>query len=164
MFSYLKTGIDGLDGILAGGIRYPTDSAAFVCIGGGPGSGKTLCALEIITRALLDSEDESTYLYYSVEHTPESIHKKLEGDFDWFRKDAKVHALEQEVPGKLVLEAETDKGKSHLILTQARPAALNQASARGTTVDIEWILAEIKNHQPTRGTSACPRPRSSRPT
>ncbi len=147
VFSYLKTGIDGLDGILAGGIRYPTDSAAFVCIGGGPGSGKTLCALEIITRALLDSEDESTYLYYSVEHTPESIHKKLEGDFDWFRKDAKVHALEQEVPGKLVLEAETDKGKSHLILTQARPAALNQASARGTTVDIEWILAEIKNHQ-----------------
>lgn len=60
MFAYLKTGIDGLDGILAGGIRYPDDSAAFACIAGGPGTGKTLLALEMITRAFLDGEDGST--------------------------------------------------------------------------------------------------------
>jgi KaiC/GvpD/RAD55 family RecA-like ATPase len=147
VFSYLKTGIDGLDGVLAGGIRYPADSAAFCCIGGGPGTGKTLLALEIISRAFLDGDDGSTWLYYSVEHSPESIHKKLESDFDWFRSQAKVTALPREVPGKLVLEAQTARGTSRLILTQARPAALQRSQTRGTTVDIEWILAEIKNHQ-----------------
>ena len=147
VFSYLKTGIDGLDGVLAGGIRYPTDSAAFVCIGGGPGTGKTLLALEVISRAFLDGDDGSTWLYYSVEHSPESIHKKLEADFDWFRTQAKVTAQPREIPGKLVLEAKTKRGTSRLILTQARPAALQRSQSRGTTVDIEWILAEIKNHQ-----------------
>lgn len=147
MFAYLKTGIDGLDGILAGGIRYPRDSAAFVCIGGGPGTGKTLLALEMVTRALLGSEDGTTYLYYSVEHAPESLHQKIESDFDWFRTEARVQALPREVPGKLVLEAETPHGRSRMILTQARAAALQKQEARGTTVDLEWILAEIKNHQ-----------------
>ncbi|MGE3175084.1 MAG: RAD55 family ATPase [Planctomycetota bacterium] len=147
MFAHLKTGIDGLDGILAGGIRYPADSAAFVCIGGGPGTGKTLLALEVVTRAFLDGEDGTTYLYYSVEHTPESLQKKIESDFDWYRPGAQVRALPREVPGKLVLETETPRGTCRLILTQARPAALQKQSARGTTVDIEWILAEIKNHQ-----------------
>ncbi len=147
MFAYLKTGIDGLDGILAGGIRYPADSAAFVCIGGGPGSGKTLLALEVVSRAFLDGQDGCTYLYYSVEHSPESIQKKIESDFDWYRQQAKVTVLPREVPGKLALEARTRHGTSRLILTQARPAALQRQSARGTTVDIEWILAEIRNHQ-----------------
>lgn len=147
MFSYLKTGIDGLDGILAGGIRYPEDSAAFVCLAGGPGTGKTLLALEMVVRAFLDGEDGSTYLYYSVEHTPESVHRKIGDDFDWFHNEAQVEALPKEVPGKLVLEAKTRRGTSRLILTQARPAALQKKEARGTTVDIEWIVAEIKNHR-----------------
>jgi KaiC/GvpD/RAD55 family RecA-like ATPase len=147
VFAYLKTGIDGLDGVLAGGIRYPDDSGAFVCIGGGPGTGKTLLALEIISRAFLDGHDGTTWLYYSVEHSPESIQKKLESDFDWFRSGSKITTLPREVPGKLVLEAVTRHGTSRMILTQARPAALQRKSERGTTVDIEWILAEIKNHQ-----------------
>ena len=62
------------------------------------------------------------------------------------RRGAKVTAQPREVPGKLVLEAQTAKGTSTLIVTQARAAALQKASARGTTVDIEWMLAEIKNH------------------
>jgi KaiC/GvpD/RAD55 family RecA-like ATPase len=146
VFSYLKTGIDGLDGVLAGGIRYPTDSAAFVCIGGGPGTGKTLLALEIVVRAFLDGRDGGTYLYYSVEHNPESIQKKIESDFDWYRQQANVRALPREVPGKLVLEAKTRHGQSRMILTQARPAALQSPRTRGTSVDVEWILAEIRNH------------------
>jgi KaiC/GvpD/RAD55 family RecA-like ATPase len=145
-FATLKTGIDGLDGILAGGIRYPDDAAVFLCLAGGPGTGKTLLALEMVVRAWLGAEDGSTFLYYSVEHSPESIYKKLEADFDWFRLGAKVEALPREVPGKLVLQANGKHGRSQLILTQARPAALQQKSARGTTVDIEWILAEIENH------------------
>lgn len=146
MFAILKTGIDGLDGILGGGMRYPEDSACFLCVSGGPGTGKTLLALETITRAWLDSEDGGTYLYYSVEHTPESIQQKLATDFDWFRKEVRIVALPREIPTKLVLEATSRKGTSRLVITQARPAALQQRSARGTTVDIEWILAEIKNH------------------
>lgn len=147
MFAYLKTGIDGLDGVLAGGIRYPADSAAFVCIGGGPGTGKTLLALEVISRAFLDGPDGSIWLYYSVEHSPESIQKKLESDFDWFGAGEQVTVLPKEVPGKLVLEARTRHGTSRLVLTQARAAALQRSQARGTTVDIEWILAELENHR-----------------
>lgn len=145
-FSILRTGIDGLDGILGGGIRYPDDSAAFVCISGGPGTGKTLLALEMAARAFLDGDDGATFLYYSVEHSPESLQKKLESDFDWFRTAAEVRVLPREVPGKLCLEARTRKGHSRLVLTQARPAAL-QKGARGTSVDVEWILAEIGNYK-----------------
>lgn len=143
-FATLKTGIDGLDGILGGGIRYPDDAAVFLCLAGGPGTGKTLLALEMVVRAWLGDASSSTFLYYSVEHTPDSIHKKLEHDFDWFRSRAQVQAQPREVPNKLTLRAK-DRA-SQLVLTQARPAAMQQQNARGTTVDIEWILAEIENY------------------
>ena len=146
-FATLKTGIDGLDGILGGGIRYPDDAAVFLCLAGGPGTGKTLLALELIVRAWLDDHDGSTFLYYSVEHTPDSIHKKLAFDFDWFRARTQVVAQPREVPNKLVLRTADASHGSQLVLTQARPAALQQKSARGTTVDIEWILAEIENYR-----------------
>lgn len=146
-FAILKTGIDGLDGILGGGIRYPDDSAAFVCLAGGPGTGKTLLALEMVVRAWLDGDD-GTFLYYSVEHTPDSIEKKLAFDFDWFRSGVEVQSEPREVPNKLVLQAQqAGETTRKLVLTQAKPAALTQKSARGTTVDIEWILAEIENHR-----------------
>ncbi|MFY9342995.1 MAG: ATPase domain-containing protein [Planctomycetota bacterium] len=145
-FATLKTGIDGLDGILGGGIRYPDDAAAFVCLAGGPGTGKTLLALEMVVRAWLADQEGATFLYYSVEHTPDSIHKKLAFDFDWFRAKVAIAAAPREVPNKLVLTAGNGT-RSQLVLTQARPAALQQKAARGTTVDIEWILAEIENHR-----------------
>ncbi|MCR9246706.1 MAG: AAA family ATPase [bacterium] len=145
-FATLRTGIDGLDGILGGGIRYPDDSAVFLCLAGGPGTGKTLLALELVVRAWLAAEDGATFLYYSVEHTPESLEMKLRADFDWFGSDAKITALPKEVPGRLVLEAENSNGTTQLTVTQARPASLLQKSARGTMIDIEWILAEIENH------------------
>lgn len=144
-FATLKTGIDGLDGILAGGIRYPDDAAVFLCLAGGPGTGKTLLALEMVVRAWLDDEEGATFLYYSVEHAPEAIQKKLASDFDWYRKKRAIEAQPREVPNKLTLRA-AGSG-SELTLTQARPAALQQKNARGTTVDIEWILAEIENHR-----------------
>ncbi len=146
-FATLKTGIDGLDGILGGGIRYPDDAAAFVCLAGGPGTGKTLLALELVVRAWLGARD-GTFLYYSVEHTPDGIEKKLGYDFDWYRTDAEVVPQPREVPNKLVLHARRgQEDASRLVLTQAKPAALTQKNARGTTVDIEWILAEIENHR-----------------
>jgi KaiC/GvpD/RAD55 family RecA-like ATPase len=145
-FATLKTGIDGLDGILGGGIRYPDDAAVFLCLAGGPGTGKTLLALELVVRAWLADSENATFLYYSVEHTPDSIHKKLAYDFDWFRSRARIQAQPREVPNKLVLHTD-DPSHGQLVLTQARPAALQQKSARGTTVDIEWILAEIENYR-----------------
>lgn len=148
-FATLKTGIDGLDGILGGGIRYPDDGAAFACLAGGPGTGKTLLALEMVVRAWL-AADEGMFLYYSVEHSPDAIEKKLRFDFDWFRSGRDVKAEPREVPNKLVLTAHGGGavgGDSKLALTQAKPAALTQKNARGTTIDIEWILAEIENHK-----------------
>lgn len=146
-FATLKTGIDGLDGILGGGIRYPDDAAVFLCLAGGPGTGKTLLALEMVVRSWLGDSEGATFLYYSVEHAPDSIQKKLALDFDWYRSKAQIQALPREVPNKLVLRAERDGVASRLVITQARPAAMQQKSARGTTVDIEWILAEIENHR-----------------
>jgi KaiC/GvpD/RAD55 family RecA-like ATPase len=145
-FAILKTGIDGLDGILGAGIRYPADAAAFACIAGGPGTGKTLLALEMVVRAWLTAGD-GTFLYYSVEHSPDSIETKLRFDFDWFRSTASVTVEPREVPNKMVLHATSPDCRAKLVLTQAKPAALTQKNARGTTVDIEWILAEIENHR-----------------
>lgn len=146
-FANLLTGIDGLDGILAGGIRYPDDGAVFLCLAGGPGTGKTLLALEMVVRAWLSAEDDATFLYYSVEHSPDSIHKKLAFDFDWFRSGTQVETMPREVPSKLVLTARAGDAAPRLILTQARPASTQQKNTRGTTVDIEWILAEIENYR-----------------
>ncbi len=147
MFDSLKTGIDGLDAILAGGIRYPADTAAFVFVTGGPGSGKTVLALELLTRAWLEAGDSSTCLYYSVEHSPESLQRKLEYDFAYYGYKGEIRQLEKEVPNKLCLEVETDQGVSRLVLTQTNPAGIGQASPPGTVVDVDWILAEIGNYR-----------------
>ncbi len=145
MFEVLETGLDGLDSILGGGIRYPAGSAAFVFITGGPGSGKTVLALEMTVRAWLDAEDGTTCLYYSVEHSPQNLYRKLQFDFDFYGADAEIVPLEQEVPNKLCLEAKTAKGKSRLVLTQASAATLEQRPA-GSSVDVDWILVEIGNY------------------
>jgi KaiC/GvpD/RAD55 family RecA-like ATPase len=147
VFDILKTGIDGLDALLCGGIRYPAQTAAFVFITGGPGSGKTLLALEMVARAWLGGANGSTCLYYSVEQTPDNLHKKLALDFEFFRKDAEVTLLEQEVPHKTCLEARTARGRSRLVLTQANPAGLERSTLPGAVVDVDWIQAEIGNYK-----------------
>ena len=119
MFEFLKTGIDGLDAILGGGIRYPAESSAFVFATGGAGSGKTILALEMLTRAWLTGEDGTTFLYYSVEHSPRNLFAKLKADFDFFGTDCEITELEQEVPHKICLEARTPKGCTRMVLTQA---------------------------------------------
>ena len=82
MFEILPTGIDGLDAILAGGIRYPEDTAAFVFVTGETGTGKTLLGLELLTRAWWrDDRGGRTFLFYSIEQSPQDLHKKLAYDF-----------------------------------------------------------------------------------
>jgi KaiC/GvpD/RAD55 family RecA-like ATPase len=147
MFDLLKTGIDGLDAILGGGIRYPADTAAFVFVTGGAGSGKTMLALEMVTRAWLEGEDGGSFLFYSVEQPPESLLKKLEFDFEWYGQNAEIRVLEREVPHKLCLEARTKKGLARLVLTQANAANLQKDSPHGPVVDVDWIHAEIGNYK-----------------
>lgn len=149
MFATLTTGIDGLDAILSGGIRYPASASAFIFINGGPGTGKTLLALEMIARAWLEAEDGATCLYYSVEQSPLDLVQKMASDFDWYGYTGKVtiRQLEQEVPHKLCVEAESPRGRARLVLTQANPAALEEKAAPGTVIDVDWILAEIGNYR-----------------
>ncbi|MGA1606025.1 MAG: RAD55 family ATPase [Planctomycetota bacterium] len=146
MFEVLKTGIDGLDAILAGGVRYPAGGAAFVFVTGGPGSGKTLLGLEMVARQWLDGPPDSTCLYYSVEHTPQSLYRKLAFDFGFYGSDAEIEVLPEEVPQKLTIAARRPSGTSHLVITQAHPATLAEPG-HGSSVDIDWILAEIGNHE-----------------
>ncbi|MCA8943193.1 MAG: DUF2075 domain-containing protein, partial [Planctomycetes bacterium] len=146
MFDVLETGLDGLDSILAGGIRYPAGSAAFVFITGGAGSGKTVLTLELAVRAWLDAPDGATCLYYSVEHSPQNLFAKLEHDFDFYGIDADIRPIEQEVPNKLCLEASLDGRTTRLVLTQASAATLDERPS-GSAVDVEWILAEIGNYR-----------------
>ncbi len=145
MFDVLRTRIDGLDAILAGGVRYPEGGAAFMFLTGGAGSGKTVLGLEMVGRHWLDAPDGSTCLYYSVEHTPRSLYRKLAFDFGYYGTDAEVRLLPEEVAHKLVLEARTAHGTSRLVLTQATPASLADDGGGGS-VDIDWILAEVENH------------------
>ncbi len=149
LFETITTGIDGLDAILGGGIRYPESAAAFVFITGGPGSGKTLLALEMIARAWLDGADGTTCLYYSVEQSPADLARKMASDFDWYGYSGKltIRELEQEVPHKLCLEAQSARGRTRLVLTQANPAALDAHASPGTVIDADWILAEIGNYR-----------------
>ena len=149
MFDYLKTGIDGLDAILGGGIRYPADRSCFVFVSGGPGSGKTVLGLELLTRAWLGAADGMTMLYYSVEHAPQTLHAKLEEDFDFYGLDVEVVKLPEEVPHKVCLEARhANGGKSRLVLTQADTAGLEPVTGegQGRRIDVDWILAEIGNY------------------
>ncbi|MGE0145050.1 MAG: RAD55 family ATPase [Planctomycetota bacterium] len=146
MFEVLRTRIDGLDAVLAGGIRYPSGGAAFVFVTGGPGSGKTVLGLELVARQWLAGEDQSTCLYYSVEHTPRALFRKLAHDFAFYGSDAVIEESPQEVPHKQVLLAKTARGTSRLVLTQAHAATFHEGKSGGS-VDIDWILAEIGNHR-----------------
>ncbi len=146
MFDTLKTGIDGLDAILGGGIRYPKGTSCFVFVTGGAGSGKTLLALEMLTRKWLEAEDGATLLYYSVEHQPRTLHAKLSADFDFYGSDAEITVLPQEVAHKVCLEARSGDRRTRLVITQADTASLEDAKGPSLRVDVDWILAEIGNY------------------
>ena len=146
MFETLPTGIDGLDAILGGGIRYPEGTAAFLFITGETGTGKTLLGLELLTRAWW-SEDQGgrTFLFYSIEQSPEDLYKKLVFDFgNYFGAPEAVRRVEGENPHKICLEIDcASGGTNRLVITQAIPAL---PESKGFKIDIEWIQAEIGNY------------------
>ncbi|MCB9888530.1 MAG: hypothetical protein H6836_03050 [Planctomycetes bacterium] len=146
MFEFLKTGIDGLDAILGGGIRYPAGSSAFMFATGGAGSGKTMLALEMLTRAWLRGADGQTFLYYSVEHAPRNLCAKLQADFDYFGCTGEITELPQEVPHKICLEARAGTARTRLVLTQAETGGADRLQSGMFRIDVDWILAEIGNY------------------
>lgn len=146
MFESLATGIDGLDAILGGGIRYPENTAAFIFITGETGTGKTLLGLEFATRAWWnDDRGGRTFLFYSIEQSTSDLHKKLSADFgNFFNMPREVRVIDDEHPQKLCLETDAPSGGANrLVLTHAQPAV---PEARGFKIDIEWIQAEIGNY------------------
>ncbi len=151
MFETLSTGIEELDLILGGGIRYPRDAAAFIFLTGGPGTGKTILGLELTVRAWLNREEgDGVCLFYSVEQSPLDLQKKLESDFGhYFECGREVRVVTKGLIGKVQLEVDAPRGGvNRLLLLQANPAGLMEdspPSARPPTVGIEWIQAEIGN-------------------
>lgn len=146
MFDILPTGIDGLDAILGGGIRYPEDTAAFVFVTGETGTGKTLLGLELLTRAWWrDDRGGRTFLFYSIEQSPQDLHKKLIYDFGhYFGAPGEVRIANGENPAKMCLEIDAPSGGTNqLVITHANPA---NSDVRGFKIDIDWIQAEIGNY------------------
>src|SRR5690606_12063039 len=45
------------------------------------------------------------------------------------------------------VEAKTPRGRTRLVLTQANPAALEQAGRQSAVVDVDWILAELGTYR-----------------
>ena len=149
MFETLKTGIKELDLILGGGLRYPKDSAAFAFITGGPGTGKTILGLEIMTRCWRAREEGGgLYLFYSVEQGPLELQRKLEYDFGhYFGHPGEVRVRRDGLVKKVLIEIDAPRGGvNRLVLLQANPAALQVETENiRPTMDIEWIRAEIQN-------------------
>src|SRR5687767_32187 len=84
-YQRLPTGIDGLDLLLNGGLRYPRDGSLFAVILGGPGSGKTHLALEMAVRTLGRIEGRGgCHVFYSLDQTPAELHAKVREDFDFY--------------------------------------------------------------------------------
>ncbi|MEZ5987996.1 MAG: ATPase domain-containing protein [Planctomycetota bacterium] len=148
MFSTIQTGIDGLDAILGGGIRFPSDSAAFMFVTGEPGAGKTLLGLEFLVRAWWsDDRGGRTFLFYSVEQSPKDLHKKLVEDFGGFYGAPNpVETAEGETSHRIAFETEAPSGGvNRLVLTQATPGA-GGTLGREFRVDLDWIQTEVSNY------------------
>ncbi len=146
MFEILPTGIDGLDALLGGGIRYPEGTAAFLFVKGETGTGKTLLGLELLVRAWWSDDcGGRTFLFYSIEQSPTDLEKKLIHDFgNFFGAPGEIRTIEGENPHKLCREIDAASGGTNrLIITHANPAV---SESRGFRIDIEWIQAEIGNY------------------
>jgi len=146
LFEQFATGIDGLDALLGGGVRYPQDTAAFMFLTGDAGTGKTLLGLELLTRAWWrDDRGGRTFLYYSVEQAPQDLQKKLVYDFgDYFGAPNEVRVIDGDNPLKICLETDAASGGcNRLVLTQAAPASSDSGAF---TIDIDWIQAEVGNY------------------
>ena len=93
-----STGIEGIDRVLHGGI--PNGRATLIA--GGPGTGKTVIALESLYRGALAGEPG---LFVTFEEEPEAIRRNalaLGWDFAQLEADRRLHIMHSRVPSDLV--------------------------------------------------------------
>ncbi len=96
----VKTGIDGLDDMLNGGIPKKRHVAVY----GGPGSGKTSCCFEFLYKGALAGENG---MYITLEETADDILENMRSTFPLFTEVnnlIKSKKLQVVKPDKLELE------------------------------------------------------------
>jgi circadian clock protein KaiC len=72
----LKTGIDGLDDLLQGGILPLGEDGLIIMIKGPPGAGKTTLALQIAVNSKKWGICESSSAYWTIEQHRDDIQRK----------------------------------------------------------------------------------------
>ncbi|MEM0159461.1 MAG: ATPase domain-containing protein [Candidatus Micrarchaeaceae archaeon] len=77
MINKMKTGIEGLDAMLYGGIP----EGAQVILSGGPGTGKTLLSFEFLYR---NAKAGNTSIFFALEETPSNIIENAKAAFTDF--------------------------------------------------------------------------------
>lgn len=159
----IATGIDGLDLILDGGLRYPRDGSFLMVILGGPGTGKTHLALELSVRMLARAESGTLHAYYSLDQTPAEIHGKLHEDFEYYGQGGGWQRLEGVLRGsnyQALLHGFTGdpEAQRYLLLASMRNAGRAPSLAEGTGL-LERLEEDIRSFSadhPTLGDAIRP--------
>ena len=167
-YQRLKTGIDGLDLLLDGGLRFPRSGSIFMAILGGPGSGKTHLALELAVRTLAGLDERSgnggCHVFYSLDQSPSELYGKLREDFDFYGLDtqwrriagsvasdahsAQVHELASAAPGS----------ERYLMLASLREPPRDLVTRTGTLFErLDSDIAALARVGSAIGTPLAPR-------
>ena len=120
----VKTGIEGLDELLKGGIPLHRHVAVY----GGPGSGKSSFAFEYIYKGAKQGENG---VYISLEETPEDFVENMGESFSAFTDIPKLieeKKLEVLKPDKLTLEAIAEILEDSIASNDIKRAAIDSAT------------------------------------
>lgn len=120
----VKTGINGLDEMLNGGIPLGRHVALY----GGPGSGKTSFCFEYLYKGAKKGEGG---LYITLEETPEDIIENMKTTFPMFTDTAKLISekkLEIVKPDKLDLEEVANILEDRITSNEIKRAAIDSAT------------------------------------
>lgn len=128
------TGIDGLDRVLKGGL--PIERVSIVR--GGPGTGKTVLALEVLAR---QAQLGIAGVFVSFEETPESVRQNAFAsgwDLQRLEDERKLAVLHLNVPPNMVRSGEFSIGATVAIIRQQA----QRIGARIIVLDaVDWLLS-----------------------
>ena len=97
----IKTGVPGLDEVLKGGLKKNLS----VLLSGGPGTGKTILAMQFLLEGAKNGEP-GLYMLYDNEERFVEYAKSLVIDFEPFIKKGLIHILKQPIIGMVSTLAE----------------------------------------------------------
>lgn len=134
MVGYVKTGIDGLDAMLNGGIPEGDQ----VIIEGGPGSGKTLISFEFLYRNALNG---ATGIFFSLDEEPERVIRNAKAAF--YELDRIDEMIES---GKMLVYPDpyyTTSGTQYELgkLLSAIESKIEESNAKCVVIDSMAMLA-----------------------